>query len=41
MEIFTSNHKNVENITMELVLLSIMGDCVCKIVCQFVGMGSI
>ena len=26
---------------MELVLLSIMGDCVCKIVCQFVGMGSI
>ena len=25
---------------MELVLLSIMGDCVCKIVCQFVGMGS-
>ena len=26
---------------MELVLFSIMGDCVCKIVCQFVGMGSI
>ena len=41
MEIFTYNHKNGENITMELVLLSIMGDCVCKIVCQFVGMGSI
>ena len=36
-----SIHKNVENITMELVLFSIMGDCVCKIVCQFVGMGSI
>ena len=33
--------QNVENITMELVLFSIMGDCVCKIVCQFVGMGSI
>ena len=26
---------------MELVLFSTMGDCVCKIVCQFVGMGSI
>ena len=39
--VFTSNHKNVENIAMALVLLSIMGDCVCKIVCQFVGMASI
>ena len=34
MEIFNfkylfCNHKNLENITMELVLLSIMGDCVC------------
>ena len=26
---------------MELVLFSIMGDFVCKILCQFVGMGSI
>ena len=26
---------------MELVLLSIIGNCVCKIVSQFVGMGSI
>ena len=26
---------------MELVLFSIMGDCVCKIVCQFIGMDSI
>ena len=26
---------------MELVLFSIMGDCVCKIVCQFVDMGSV
>ena len=26
---------------MELVLLSIMGDCVCKILCHFVGIGSI
>ena len=25
---------------MELVFFSIMGDCVCKIVCQFFGMGS-
>ena len=33
--------KNAENITIKLVSFSIMGDCVCKIVCQFVGMGSI
>ena len=26
---------------MELVLFSIMGDCVCKVVCQFVDMGSV
>ena len=26
---------------MELVFFSIMGDCVCKTVCQFVGMGSV
>ena len=26
---------------MELVFFSIMGDCVCKIVCQFFGMGSV
>ena len=29
------------NITMELLFFSIMGDCVCKIVCQFFGMGSV
>ena len=32
---------NQKNITIKLVLFSIMGDCVCKIVCQFVGMGSL
>ena len=26
---------------MELVLFSIMGNCVCKIVCQFIDMGSV
>ena len=26
---------------MELVFFSIMGDCICKIVCQFFGMGSV
>ena len=26
---------------MELLFFSIMGDCVCKIVCQFFGMGSV
>ena len=26
---------------MELVFFSIMGDCVCKIVCQLFGMGSV
>ena len=26
---------------MELVFFSIMGDCVCKIACQFFGMGSV
>ena len=31
----------MENITIKQVLFSIVGDCVCKIVCQFVGMGSI
>ena len=40
MEIFNFK-SSLQNITMELVLFSIMGDCVCKIVCQFVGMGSI
>ena len=29
------------NITMELVFFSIMGDSVCKIVCQFFGMSSV
>ena len=38
-KIFTPIHKYMENITIKLVFFSIMGDCVCKIVCQFCGLG--